>query len=224
MVGKRRYLVYIGLFFMMFINYVDRMNLSVAAKHIADHFGLSPVQMGYIFSAYLWTYILLLIPTGLAADRFGGRAIMAGSLTIWSLAGAWTGLANSYISLFASRLVLGVGEAAAYPAGGKAIREWAPPGERARNRVPEFRRSRRPLFRGNPGRLVDHRVRLARILHNDRGLRPCSGCRLVFVLSSARRSFVAQYRRTAIHCIRNCGDEHCATCYQSTISLESSFA
>jgi ACS family glucarate transporter-like MFS transporter len=86
--------------------------------------------MGYIFSAYLWTYILLLIPTGLAADRFGGRAIMSGSLAIWSLAGAWTGLANSYASLFASRLLLGVGEAASYPAGGKVIREWAPPGER----------------------------------------------------------------------------------------------
>jgi MFS family permease len=114
----------------MFISYVDRMNLSVAAKQIAEYFNLSPVQMGYIFSAYLWTYIVLLIPVGLAADRFGGRAILYGSLAIWSLAGIWTGLASSYASLFAARLVLGAGEAAGYPAGGKVIREWAPPGER----------------------------------------------------------------------------------------------
>lgn len=130
MVGKRRYFVYIALFLMMFINYVDRMNLSIAAKDISEQFGLSPIQMGYIFSAYLWTYLLLLIPTGLAADRFGGRAIMYGSLGLWSLAGIWTGLANSYHSLFASRLALGIGEAAGYPAGGKIIREWAPARER----------------------------------------------------------------------------------------------
>jgi MFS family permease len=128
MIGKKRYLVYIGLFLMMFINYVDRMNLSIAAKPIADYFHLSPVQMGYIFSAYLWTYILLLIPIGLAADRFGGRAIMSGSLAIWSLAGAWTGLANSYASLFASRLVLGVGEAADIPPAARPSESGRPPG------------------------------------------------------------------------------------------------
>ena len=43
MAGKRRYFVYIALFLMMFINYVDRMNLSIAAKDISEHFGLSPI-------------------------------------------------------------------------------------------------------------------------------------------------------------------------------------
>ncbi|WP_249780780.1 MFS transporter [Bradyrhizobium sp. dw_78] len=127
---QKRYLVYVGLFVLMFINYLDRVNLSVAAKAIAETYNLSPIDMGYIFSAFLWTYLICLIPMGLLADRFGGRAITYATLGLWSLAGIWTGTAASYGSLFASRLVLGIGESASYPAGGKIIREWAPGGER----------------------------------------------------------------------------------------------
>jgi MFS family permease len=128
--SRRRYYVYVGLFVLMFVNYLDRVNLSVAAKPLSESYGLSPVDMGYIFSAFLWTYLLCLIPMGLLVDRFGGRAVTYTTLGIWSLAGIWTGVATSYSSLFASRLVLGVGESASYPVGGKIIREWAPEGER----------------------------------------------------------------------------------------------
>src|SRR6201999_1414970 len=114
----------------MFINYLDRVNLSVAAKSISETYQLSPIDMGYIFSAFLWTYLICLIPMGLLADRFGGRAITYATLGLWSLAGIWTGAATSYGSLFASRLILGVGESASYPAGGKIIREWSPASER----------------------------------------------------------------------------------------------
>ncbi|RJF64966.1 MFS transporter [Rhodopseudomonas palustris] len=130
MASRKRYLVYAGLFVLMFINYLDRVNLSVAAKSIADTYQLSPIDMGYIFSAFLWTYLICLIPMGLLADRFGGRAVTYSTLGLWSLAGIWTGLASTYSSLFASRLVLGIGESASYPAGGKIIREWAPESER----------------------------------------------------------------------------------------------
>jgi MFS family permease len=129
-IQKKRYLVYVGLFVLMFINYLDRVNLSVAAKSIAEAYSLSPIDMGYIFSAFLWTYLVCLIPMGLLADRYGGRAITYTTLGLWSLAGIWTGAATSYGSLFASRLMLGIGESASYPAGGKIIREWAPQGER----------------------------------------------------------------------------------------------
>lgn len=130
MTQSRRYLVYIGLFLLMFINYLDRINLSVAAKDIAQTYGLSPVEMGFMFSSFLWTYLICLVPMGLAADRFGGRAITYATLTIWSVAGIWTGLSSTYASLFASRLVLGIGESASYPSGGKIVREWAPHNER----------------------------------------------------------------------------------------------
>ena len=130
MTSKRRYYVYAGLFVLMFINYLDRVNLSVAAKTIAANFSLSPIGMGYIFSAYLWTYLVCLIPMGMVADRFGGRAVTYATLGLWSFAGIWTGFSTSYSSLMASRLVLGVGESASYPSGSKIIREWAPVRER----------------------------------------------------------------------------------------------
>jgi MFS family permease len=130
MASRKRYYVYAGLFVLMFVNYLDRVNLSVAAKPLSESYALSPIDMGYIFSAFLWTYLLCLIPMGLLVDRFGGRAVTCTTLGLWSLAGIWTGLASSYSSLVASRLVLGIGESASYPSGGKIIREWAPASER----------------------------------------------------------------------------------------------
>ena len=130
MAQRRRYLVYAGTFLMMALCYVDRINLSVAAKAIATTYGLSSVQMGFIFSAFLWTYLVCLVPLGLAVDRWGSRTTTAVCLFVWSVAGALTGAATSYVGLFASRLALGVGEAVSYPAGGRVMRLWAPRSER----------------------------------------------------------------------------------------------
>jgi ACS family glucarate transporter-like MFS transporter len=130
MVARRRFLVYAGIFLMMALCYVDRINLSVAARSIATTYNLSPVQLGFIFSSFLWTYLICLVPLGMAVDRYGARSVTAGSLFVWSVAGVMTGVATTYSGLFASRLALGVGEAASYPAGGRVIREWAPQSER----------------------------------------------------------------------------------------------
>ena len=130
MLQRRRVFVYAGIFLMMALCYVDRINLSVAAKSISVSYGLSPVQLGFVFSSFLWTYLVCLLPSGLAVDRWGARSVTAGSLFIWSVAGALTGMSTTYAGLFASRLALGIGEAASYPAGGRVIREWAPQSER----------------------------------------------------------------------------------------------
>jgi MFS family permease len=130
MSGRRRYLVYALTFVMMMLCYIDRINLSVAARSIATSYGLSSVQLGFVFSSFLWTYLVCLLPLGFAVDRWGARTVTAGSLFIWSVAGIFTGAATTYTGLFASRLALGVGEAASYPAGGRVIREWAPRSER----------------------------------------------------------------------------------------------
>ncbi|MDB5775543.1 MAG: major facilitator superfamily 1 [Herbaspirillum sp.] len=127
---NRRYLVYFAMFLMSMVNYVDRTNLSVAAGSIASTFELSPIQLGYMFSSFLWTYLFCLIPAGLVVDRFGARKVTALSLIIWSAGGILTGLASSFLLLLGSRLVLGIGEAASYPSGPRIIREWAPKTER----------------------------------------------------------------------------------------------
>ncbi|HEX3574283.1 MAG TPA: MFS transporter [Rhodopila sp.] len=130
MAQTRRFLVYAGIFVMMALCYIDRINLSVAAKSIAASYGLSSVQLGFVFSSFLWTYLVCLVPLGMAVDRWGARSVTAASLLVWSVGGVLTGMATTYAGLFASRLALGVGEAASYPAGGRVIREWAPRSER----------------------------------------------------------------------------------------------
>jgi len=118
------------LFFLSSINYVDRVALSVSAKPIAAEFGLSPVEMGYLFSSFLWLYVLCLIPMGMIVDRVGTRMVNAAGIALWSLATVFTGLSTSYGALVVSRLVMGVGESTSYPAGNRVIREWMPAGER----------------------------------------------------------------------------------------------
>jgi sugar phosphate permease len=128
--GAIRYVIFVGLFVMMVINYVDRINLSVAGSSIAAAYQLSPIALGYLFSAYSWTYAASLIPIGLMIDRWGTRRMVAAAMTVWSIGGMLTGAVTSYPALIASRLVLGAGEAAGFPAGSRVIREWAPRSER----------------------------------------------------------------------------------------------
>jgi ACS family D-galactonate transporter-like MFS transporter len=68
--GKRLY-VAIFLFFNLFINYMARTNLSVAAPVIAKEFHWNPATLGVIFSSFMWTYALCLIPWGWTSDRIG---------------------------------------------------------------------------------------------------------------------------------------------------------
>jgi ACS family glucarate transporter-like MFS transporter len=128
--GNGRYIIYLLLFSMLMINYIDRVTLSVAAKSIATEYGLSPVQMGYLFSSFLWTYVLCLIPAGMLVDRIGVRKVCAGGLALWSLSTIVTGLSSSFAMLVATRLTMGAGESTSYPAAGRAIQEWAPQNER----------------------------------------------------------------------------------------------
>lgn len=127
---NRRGFVYLLLFLLTTISYVDRTALSVAAPFIAREFDVSPVAMGYLFSSFLWTYVLCLIPVGLAVDRWGARGVAAGGVALWSAATVATGLVHSFGAILATRLALGAGESTAYPAGVRVVREWAPERER----------------------------------------------------------------------------------------------
>lgn len=126
---KKRHLVYLGIFPLISFNYVDRVALSVAAPSLAQQFGLSPVQLGFLFSSYVWTYLICLITMGILTDRFGSRIVNAVGVAVWSTATALTGFAWSYATVLSTRLLMGAAEASSYPAGGRALREWAPRSE-----------------------------------------------------------------------------------------------
>ncbi len=127
--GKRFYIAAL-LFLNLFINFMHRINLSVAAPAIAKDFGWDAGKMGLLFSSYQWTYCLFLLLWGWMSDRLGTRTVNGLSVTIWSIAGMLTGVATSFLGMLASRLALGAGEAASFPTSGKVVRQWFPPKER----------------------------------------------------------------------------------------------
>ncbi len=99
----------------VFINYIDRANLSVAAPLLKAELGLSPAQLGILLSAFFWTYACMQIPVGWLVDRFDVKWVFALGFLLWSAATAFTGLSHSFAMLLAIRVVLGIGESVAYP-------------------------------------------------------------------------------------------------------------
>ena len=126
-----RYAMLSLVFINVMINYLDRSNLSVAAATISKDLHLSSVQMGFIFSAFGWTYAILQIPGGLIADRFAPRVLYAFCLITWSIVTFMQGFARGFVSLFGLRLATGAFEAPSYPINNRIVTSWFPNHERA---------------------------------------------------------------------------------------------
>ena len=112
----------------VFINYVDRGNLATAAPLMKGELGLSAAQVGVLLSAFFWTYTPGQILAGWLAHRLNAYRTLALGLAIWSLATAATGLAGSFAILIILRLVLGVGESAAFPCSSRLLAQHLPAG------------------------------------------------------------------------------------------------
>ena len=112
--------------------YIDRVCISILADPIQTDLGLSERQKESALSAFFFTYALFQIPVGALADRFGPRLVLPASIAAWSVVTALTGLAWSFGSLLAVRLLLGLSEAGAYPAAASLVKRWARPDERGR--------------------------------------------------------------------------------------------
>src|ERR1700712_72289 len=95
---KVRYTVLAAVFLNVVINYMDRSNISIAGSMISKDLHLDSVQMGYVFSAFGWTYAFLQIPGGILADRFGVRWLYSISLIIWSLCTIAQGFVAGFVT------------------------------------------------------------------------------------------------------------------------------
>jgi MFS family permease len=126
----RRYWVYFLLFLFNVICYLDRINMSVAGRSVAQEFGLSPVQLGYLFSSFLWAYVAMMLPSGRLVDSFGAHRLAAAGAAFWSVAQMLTGAATGFGTLILARLGLGAGEAPTFPVSYRSVRDWAPSTER----------------------------------------------------------------------------------------------
>jgi MFS family permease len=105
------------------INYVDRGNLSVAAATTAfrHDLGLDNRDLGILFGAFFLTYSLFQIAAGWLVDRFNVYLIFSAGFVLWSAATILTGFSGGFAALLAFRLLLGLGEACAYPAYSRMI-------------------------------------------------------------------------------------------------------
>ena len=126
-----RHQVLFLIFINVVINYMDRSNLAVAASDIGKEFKFSSVQMGLIFSAFSWTYLLFQIPGGILVKRFNPRVLYAASLITWSLATIMQGFARGFVTLFGLRMATGAFEAPAFPINNRVVSNWFPAQERA---------------------------------------------------------------------------------------------
>ena len=113
----RQWTVVFLLVISVLINYVDRSNLSLAVPAIQSQFNLTPVRIGMLLSAFFWTYSLAQLCglAGYLSDRFPVGWVLAIGYIVWSSATIMTGLVSGFTALYASRLLLGLGESVAYP-------------------------------------------------------------------------------------------------------------
>jgi MFS transporter, ACS family, glucarate transporter len=130
-----RWLLIFWLFLLSAVAYLDRVNISVAGGSIAASYGLSNIQLGWIFSAFLVGYALFQTVGGYLAERFGPRRVLAGGVFWWGVFTAITasipaGIGGALFLFIGVRFLLGAGEAVVYPASNQFIAQWIPQQER----------------------------------------------------------------------------------------------
>lgn len=110
----------------VFINYIDRGAMPMAAHLIEDELTLSKDQLSALFAAFFWSYALLQIPAGYLAERFGALPVLAGGLVVWAAATMLVGAAHSFATLLGLRLLLGIGESVSFPCVSKLLAAEVP--------------------------------------------------------------------------------------------------
>jgi MFS transporter, ACS family, hexuronate transporter len=149
-IGRYRWWICALLFFASAINYIDRQVVGILKPTLQQQFAWSEVDYGYIVMAFQIAYAIGLVSAGRLIDRIGTRRGFALAVSIWSLAAmahaavlvygpgvaallgaGGLAVSSSVAGFIAARFALGLGEAANFPAGIKAIAEWFPRKERA---------------------------------------------------------------------------------------------
>jgi ACS family glucarate transporter-like MFS transporter len=133
--SRVRWFLIFWLFVLSAVAFLDRVNISIAGPSIAAEFGLSNIQLGWVFSSFLVGYAVFQTIGGWLADRLGPRRVLAVGVLWWGVFTALTAAisskaAGALIFFVAIRFLLGAGEAVIYPASNQFVARWIPTGER----------------------------------------------------------------------------------------------
>ena len=145
-----RYGIVFFLFLLTSLNFADRATLSLVGPDISKQFGFDKVTMGYLLSAFSWSYVIAQLPGGWLLDRMGPRRVYLWSIILWSLFTLLQGFAfggthlftiprpfmtplivsGVVLMLFGLRFLLGIAEAPSFPANSRIVAAWFPTAER----------------------------------------------------------------------------------------------
>ena len=133
--GNVRWFLVFWLFILSAVSFLDRVNISVAGSAIATEYNLSQVQLGWVFSAFLWGYAFFQTFGGWLADRLGPRRVLTAGVVWWGIFTALTAavspaIAGAVFLFVLVRFFLGAGEAIIFPASNQFISHWIPTEER----------------------------------------------------------------------------------------------
>jgi MFS family permease len=110
----------------VFLNYVDRGAIAVAAPLMKSELGLSATAFGIAVSAFFWVYAPVQLFAGWLCDRLSVYKLMAGGILLWAVSTMLVGLVAGLFSLLVLRVMLGVGESIAFPGSSKIIARHVP--------------------------------------------------------------------------------------------------
>jgi ACS family glucarate transporter-like MFS transporter len=131
-----RYFIVLMLFFVSSVNYADRASLSMAKTGLSTDLQLDSVWMGYLFSAWGWSYVIAQLPSGWLLDRFGSKRVYGVAIFFWSLFIFLMGFTGSlhgrmaFAVLFVLLFLAGFSFAPAFPGNGRFVAAWFPTKER----------------------------------------------------------------------------------------------
>ena len=131
-----RFWIVATLFIVSAINYAERATLSYTGSQMSDELGITTIQLGYIFSAFGWSYVAGQIPGGALLDRFGSRPVYLWAIFLWSIFTGLQAFAASFafipvtISMFLLRFMVGFAESPSFPANARIVANWFPTSER----------------------------------------------------------------------------------------------
>ena len=124
--SENRYVVFFFLYVGFCISYIDRSAIGLALPSISKDFTLAPTQMGVVISAFFIGYLIMQLPGGWMADKFGSKSVILIALTLWSIFTFMTGHASSLAGLLFLRFVFGLCEGPYAGACYRGIAEYFP--------------------------------------------------------------------------------------------------
>lgn len=130
--GPRKAFLLVMLLLAWILANADRVAMSVSIVPISQDFNLDASKAGLLLSAFYVSYALMQLAAGWLGDRLGSRVVLVFSVACWSVFTGLTGMATTFVALFAIRVLFGIGEGGFSPASSVAVAEAFPKNERAR--------------------------------------------------------------------------------------------